>query len=597
MNPLVPPLCRSDAQTSVMPPLSGDKSRHRRVFTPSHRHIASKIRESALLTASAIYPPFWTSGTSPLPLRHRQSRKRQKIGIDLDLNVGAADAHVDVKLDLNLLAESLSSSSSDPSLSFSSPASSSISLSTTSSSSASASSSSAASSLRSSSQSTSNSRSVPSSSLPVSSSVSSSPPASSSASSIFMSVISSHSSFPISSSSSRSSSFTISSSSSSTSSPESSMGGYIVTNTPTSATGTSTGVLGTSTGSSTPFSHNVGGIIAVAISSVVALILGVVIIFFACTRYKRKRGMHSAQSPTQQMRERGAWRSPLEADNESMENNSAGYISTAGHGRTSAEGSGEGTSEGNLVGSSHGHLGFTQAGATLAAGIDPSTGHWESDYPAPGPSSHGHSSQSTSHGHGSSQLSHGHSAQLPPSPTAGSASAHVPGSASSHHSRLMLPTPPSSDSNATHDESAKGFFARLRSGRNSAQQVAFDPAALRDPTSPRAARPSSLLNPPLPADYLRGGASAGGSGGAEWHGWKPTAAQPLPSPALSEDPRTPEGLLRPGLAVLLPPTHSTRTLGDHVDYSRPIGARINARMESGNTFASASSEGDAVIYR
>ncbi|KAJ7795104.1 hypothetical protein B0H14DRAFT_2920949 [Mycena olivaceomarginata] len=75
-------------------------------------------------------------------------------------------------------------------------------------------------------------------------------------------------------------------------------------------------------------------------------------------------------------------------------------------------------------------------------------------------------------------------------------------------------------------------------------------------------------------------------------GWRPPPGQPqpLPSPALSDgsadggDGERREGLLRPGLAVLLPASHSTRSLGDHVDYSRPIGARVNVRMESAATF-------------
>jgi hypothetical protein len=89
-------------------------------------------------------------------------------------------------------------------------------------------------------------------------------------------------------------------------------------------------------------------------------------------------------------------------------------------------------------------------------------------------------------------------------------------------------------------------------------------------------------------------------------GWRPPPGQPqpLPSPALSDgsadggDGERREGLLRPGLAVLLPASHSTRSLGDHVDYSRPIGARVNVRMESAATFVTMDSvdearEGDA----
>ncbi|KAJ7731922.1 hypothetical protein DFH07DRAFT_945077 [Mycena maculata] len=78
--------------------------------------------------------------------------------------------------------------------------------------------------------------------------------------------------------------------------------------------------------------------------------------------------------------------------------------------------------------------------------------------------------------------------------------------------------------------------------------------------------------------------------------WRPAAAQSLP---LSPSPQTnhgraPERLLRPGLAVPLPGLFSTsmHTLGDHVNYSRPIsgGWRVDVRMESYWTFASMSSD-------
>ncbi|KAJ6562203.1 hypothetical protein B0H19DRAFT_1143833 [Mycena capillaripes] len=52
---------------------------------------------------------------------------------------------------------------------------------------------------------------------------------------------------------------------------------------------TSPGTLGTSGGGGTPFSHNVGGIVGVAIGGVIALILGAAIIFFTCKRMKRQQ--------------------------------------------------------------------------------------------------------------------------------------------------------------------------------------------------------------------------------------------------------------------------------------------------------------------
>ncbi|KAJ6612673.1 hypothetical protein B0H10DRAFT_284586 [Mycena sp. CBHHK59/15] len=326
----------------------------------------------------------------------------------------------------------------------------------------------------------------------------------------------------------------------------------------------STGVLGTSTSTATPFSHNVRGIIGVAIGSVVALILGVVTVFFACGWYKqnlRRARAGSGLLPAPQMHGRGVWRSPLEGqgDDDSL----AGRASTsAGHG-----GSGE-SSDAHALASSQG---FGQAGAALAAGIELAGG---------AASSQGHSTpltgSATSHGHGSLFLnSHGHA------PTS-SEHGYVSGSSHVHDCagdtpRPGLPTLPSSYA-CTHTDDRK-----LRGGRPASPQL-FALGAMQDPTAPRPPHPpSSLLNPPSPWHAVQDDAALA------WNAWRP-AAQPLASPALAlpEDPAPTEGLLRPSLAVLLPASHSTRTLRDHVDYSRPIGA---LRMDSVNTFATSSSEG------
>ncbi|KAJ7887756.1 hypothetical protein B0H13DRAFT_891592 [Mycena leptocephala] len=135
----------------------------------------------------------------------------------------------------------------------------------------------------------------------------------------------------------------------------------------------------------------------------------------------------------------------------------------------------------------------------------------------------------------------------------------------------MPPTPPSSSS-------ATGLLGRLRGGRASTSspgtRVAPDEfreaAASSPPRSPNP--PGSLLNPRVNLDAQ-------------------VAEQPLPpSPAANEDPPrrdpggVPHGLLRPGLAVMQ--HQSSRTLEDHVDYSRPIDGHVNMRMESENTLES-----------
>ncbi|KAJ7218587.1 hypothetical protein GGX14DRAFT_560934 [Mycena pura] len=141
---------------------------------------------------------------------------------------------------------------------------------------------------------------------------------------------------------------------------------------------------------------------------------------------------------------------------------------------------------------------------------------------------HDHSSQSRSGPQtgGSSSMSHG--ALQPPSDLA-----HT----NPPSSRTCLPTPASSYERAGVVE----LFGRLRRKRGASASTAPSP-------------------PP------RG------------------AAAVLPAFALPDGLGVPEGLLRPG------PTHSTRTLGDHVDYSRPIAYAMRPgfgmRANSGTTWAS-----------
>ncbi|KAJ7909864.1 hypothetical protein B0H13DRAFT_1877271 [Mycena leptocephala] len=131
----------------------------------------------------------------------------------------------------------------------------------------------------------------------------------------------------------------------------------------------------------------------------------------------------------------------------------------------------------------------------------------------------------------------------------------------------MLPTPPSSFS-------ATGLLGRLRGGRafTSSPRTRVAPGEFRgaaDSSSPRSPNPpGSLLNPRVNLDAQ-------------------VAEQPLPPSPANEDPprRDPgwvqDGLFRPGLAVMQ--QQSSRTLEDHVDYSRPIHGHVNMRMESENT--------------
>ncbi|KAJ7628009.1 hypothetical protein DFH06DRAFT_1480724 [Mycena polygramma] len=100
---------------------------------------------------------------------------------------------------------------------------------------------------------------------------------------------------------------------------------------------------------------------------------------------------------------------------------------------------------------------------------------------------------------------------------------------------------------------------------------------------PRPHTPGSLLNPRVHIP------SSPPSPAPEWVGWRtePPSPPPVLPPAQTQrddPPRSPTGLLRPSLAVMQ--FESSRTLDDHEDYSRPIGGRVSARMESDLTVQS-----------
>ncbi|KAJ7753083.1 hypothetical protein DFH07DRAFT_514891 [Mycena maculata] len=284
----------------------------------------------------------------------------------------------------------------------------------------------------------------------------------------------------------------------------------------------------------------------VSIGAGVALILGVGIVFFASRRFTVSRVPRTQQS--------GGWRS-LEGDDESVAGASAsgGYtLTSVGHGNVSSEGDWESSAS-----NAHGPpspMAFPEGDTTLRA-IEPDSGYGGAEIP-PATSSHGHSSQSHSTLGGTisgSSVSHaGHSDY-----------AHTK-NPSSHRVFPdwwpMIPTPPSSYWLFEGEPKGRGAGQGLSLGAN----VPFTPAAIQDPTSLRSRRPpSSLLNPPSPWQQQ-------GWAAMEGQEWRPSAAPPMPSPALTDDGGVPEGLLRPGLAMLLPASRSTRTLGDDVDYSRRI---------------------------
>ncbi|KAJ6508690.1 hypothetical protein C8R45DRAFT_1089844 [Mycena sanguinolenta] len=399
---------------------------------------------------------------------------------------------------------------------------------------------------------------------------------------------------------------------------------FSTTATSSGASGTHTGSLNSGGGSADSFARNVGGIVGVAIGGVVALVVGVLVVFYLCGRFRpRFRAAATASRGTQggvaatDMRERGGWTSPLARDDESLR----GYGATgtwqgaSSQEHASAEGSGEGSSEARassevhgLHGSSSGHghttMAFAEAGETLAAGAvlgaASSLGHGQA------PSSQGHSNSSNSHANTGSSSSHAqmssptsssppHASSSDHGNTSGSAYTHTRASPPSSYA-LHQPQPQAPREEGGASPKPSPFLWRLRGGQGSSTPTppAFDPSTLQPPTARSGRPPSSLLNPPSTWGEAFAQAVSTGSG------WRPP---PLVSPALSTGsnasddagvvPR--EGLLRPGLAVLQQ-SHSTRSLWDHVDYSRPIAGagegRTNLRMESAATFATMTSGAD-----
>ncbi|KAJ7119916.1 hypothetical protein C8R43DRAFT_1241704 [Mycena crocata] len=184
------------------------------------------------------------------------------------------------------------------------------------------------------------------------------------------------------------------------------------------------------------------------------------------------------------------------------------------------------------------------------------------------------------------------------------------------HRPVMPPTPPSSSS-------LKGLFTRIRFGRTGARvrnapgefqgaaaaAHAHSPVSPRQPTSaptstssptsahgaPHALTPAgSLLNPrvnagsaheiPTPTEWSLGADSGSAAGAAGWRRGAEVSSQKQqpPTMASSELPMSPtDGLLRPSLAALQ--AQSSRTLGDHEDFSRPIGARVAWPEETSET--------------
>jgi hypothetical protein len=262
------------------------------------------------------------------------------------------------------------------------------------------------------------------------------------------------------------------------------------------------------------FAHNVGAIIGIALGGVVAVILIVVAVFCACERFKPRTHREFMLRSTAKglRRPPGPWRSPI-----------------------------DGESVYSLVSDGVDEHGDTDTSLLQADGGMREVRHWGSAPPFP----------------------------FLDAADISSAGSYTPDSYAQTpdpdlialHDAIWMPTPPSSLSLSI-------------------------PAVLATATPPTPR--SSLLNPPLALSSSSTVALPYPATPRSAMQSLPMVAEPLPSVA-EPTPGTPtpiadhdalpspaptEGLLRPSLSALQ--SHSSRTLKDHVDYSRFIGAGADA---------------------
>ncbi|KAJ7863546.1 hypothetical protein B0H13DRAFT_2671415 [Mycena leptocephala] len=300
----------------------------------------------------------------------------------------------------------------------------------------------------------------------------------------------------------------------------------------------STGVFGTGRPWPAPhnFAHNIGAIIGIALGGGVAVILIVVAVFCACERFKPRTHREFMLRGTAKglRRPPGPWRSPIDGD-----------------------------SVYSLVSDGVDEHGDADTSLLQAESGMREVRHWGSAPPFP----------------------------FLDAADIASADSYTPDSFAQMpdpdlillHDAIWLPTPPSSLSLS---------IPALLAGRASSDLS----------TPPMATPRSSLLNPPSSTVALTSPSTPRSAMQS-----LPQVAEPLPSVAEpipgtpiadalpSPEPTPTEGLLRPSLTALQ--SHSSRTLEDHVDYSRFIGAGAGAvrqRTGSGNTFDTASSKADSV---
>ncbi|KAF9479490.1 hypothetical protein BDN70DRAFT_932550 [Pholiota conissans] len=88
--------------------------------------------------------------------------------------------------------------------------------------------------------------------------------------------------------------------------------------TETSSTTVTTGALRTNTASFSSFARNTGAIIGVSLAATIALVCLVLVLFFACRQYRRRRGVHNGSTDNiLTLAREVSWRRPVDGDDDS----------------------------------------------------------------------------------------------------------------------------------------------------------------------------------------------------------------------------------------------------------------------------------------
>ncbi|KAJ7795121.1 hypothetical protein B0H14DRAFT_3555796 [Mycena olivaceomarginata] len=367
------------------------------------------------------------------------------------------------------------------------------------------------------------------------------------------------------------------------------------------------------------FAHTVGGIVGVAIGGVGALILGVLAIFFlcGCLRSRSPPGAQRAQGGQPTMRDSGACAARLRRMRRACAGTGRRALGTSRAWWTRGS-EGHGSGSGSVVGGARRASLVVRARTradALRTGGRGARGRRAGDVLSSG----GRSGSGSGSGRAASS-SQGHSRGGPPSSLGYSSNSlrpqrrrlvHLPRADEQPHVGLrthdpalellapflrraahpkILPAAAAAvSSQAAQDDGPKppGLMWRLRGGRvlhrlpaaavlrAGAQQDPSIRAARRARCSTRRARSSTRRR----RSARRGARAAWGVAPAAGAAAAAAVACPHGWERGWRGRGTEEGLLRPGLAVLLPASHSIRSLGDHVDFTPDWGA-VNVRMRA-----------------